>query len=86
MKICDRDEVTSDGSWPKVFDPDKVGSIFCGLGVSHLWIGSGFGKFPLKCQIFQFFCLRVKKNLIGSTSYLVRVKSELRSSQVKAHL
>jgi len=29
--------------------------------VRHLWIGFLFGKFPKKCQIFQFFSLRVKK-------------------------
>jgi len=35
--------------------------------VGLVWVGSaiysliGFGKFPLKCQIFQFFSLRVKK-------------------------
>jgi len=31
--------------------------------VNHLWFGVGFGKFPLKCLIFQIFSLRVKKNL-----------------------
>jgi len=31
--------------------------------VSHLWFS--FVKFPLKCQIFQFFPLRVKKRLFG---------------------
>jgi len=48
-----------------------VGSIFCCSGrvgsvqVSHLWFGFKFEKFALKCQIFQFFALQVKKNLFG---------------------
>jgi len=46
----------SDGSGSKFFDPGWV---------SHLWIGFGFGKFNLKIPNFQFFPLRVKKNLFG---------------------
>jgi len=38
-----------------------------GLGrVSHLWFGFEFVKFPPKMSIFQFFSLRIKKNLFGS--------------------
>jgi len=42
--------------------------------VSHLWFG--FGKFPEK---FQFFSHWVNKNLFGSGSYLLQVKSKLGS-------
>jgi len=46
-----------------------VGSIFCGSGQvgSVIWgLGLNFKNFPLKCQIFQFFSLRIKKNCFGS--------------------
>jgi len=33
--------------------------------VSHLWFGSGFGKFPLKIPNFLIFTLRVKKISLG---------------------
>jgi len=60
--------------------------------VSHLWFGFEFGKFPLKMSIFQLFSLRVKKKSLrvgsettqvegGSASYLLKVKSKLRSGQ-----
>jgi len=58
--------------------------------VSHLWFGFEFGKFPLKCQIFQYFSLWIKK--ISSSQvkkylgYLLRVKSKLGSGRVRAHL
>jgi len=56
----------SDGSGSKIFDPGWVSFLWLGSGwVSHLWFGLEFGKFPLKCQIFQFFSLWVKKNLFG---------------------
>jgi len=46
------------------FDPGRIGTNFgCSGRVSHIWFG--FGKFPHKSQIFQFFPLRIKKNLIG---------------------
>jgi len=58
---------TSDGSGSKNFDPGRVKFLLLGLGrVSHFWFGYRFGKFPLKCQMFQFFALWVKKNLIRS--------------------
>jgi len=57
---------SSAGSGSKYFDPGSIGSIFCCSGqVSHLWFGFEFGKFPLKMSNFQFFSLRVKKNLFG---------------------
>jgi len=56
----------------------------------------GFGKLPLKCQIFQFFPLGQKKSLrVGSkstrvkgrsASWFLRVKSKLGSGWVRAHL
>jgi len=49
--------VNSDGSESKFFDPGRV---------SHLWLGSEFGKFPLKIPIFLYLSFWVKKNLIGS--------------------
>jgi len=58
---------TSDGSGSKNFDPGRVKFLLLRLGrVSHFWFGYRFGKFPLKCQMFQFFALWVKKNLIRS--------------------
>jgi len=62
--------------------------------VSHPWLG--FGKFLLKHQFFQFFTFGSKKSLWvrsermqvkgGSSSYLLLVKSKLKSGRVKAHL
>jgi len=77
----------SDGSGSKFFDPDRVGSIFCGLG----WVGSGQ---PLIVwvwiwKIFHFFSLRVKKISLGRVEkypgqrrvsiLFLRVKSKLGS-------
>jgi len=70
----------SDGSGPKNFDPGRV---------SHSWFGFEFGKCPLKMSIFfpsgQKKSLRVgsKSTQVkgGSASYLLRVKSKLRSGQ-----
>jgi len=43
-----------------VMGPGWVKFLLLGFGqVSHLWVG--FGKFPLKSQIFQLFALQVKK-------------------------
>jgi len=78
IMIIQGNNLTSDGSGSKNF---------CGLG----WVGSaifGLGmdmvNFPQKCQIFQFFALRIKKChrvrskstriRAGSASYLLRVK------------
>jgi len=47
---------SSDGSGSKNFDPGRVGSAIYGLGLN-------LENFPLKLQIFQFFSLRIKKNL-----------------------
>jgi len=63
----------------------RVGSIFVNR-VSHIWFGSGLGKFPQKIPIFSIFFLRVKKISSGrvkdrSASYLQRVKSKLGSGQ-----
>jgi len=55
-------------------------------GVSHLWFGYGFGKFPQKITIFSNFCpsgqkkchrVGSKSTLVraGSATYLLRVKS-----------
>jgi len=44
----------SDGPGSNIFDPGLVGSVT-----------SGFGKFPLKLTIFQFFSLGVKKIISG---------------------
>jgi len=73
------------------------GSKVVGSGwISHSWLGSEFGKFPLNHQIFQFFPFGSKKSLLvgsestpvegGSASYLLQVKSKLGSSRVRAHL
>jgi len=47
---------TSDGSGSKIFDPGWVGSATFGLSL-------GLEKFPLKISNFQFFPLRITKNL-----------------------
>jgi len=44
---------------PGKFFLTQVGSAIFGLGMD-------LENFPWKCQIFQFFALRVKKNVIGS--------------------
>jgi len=45
----------------------RVGTIFCYSGrVSHLWLGPGFGKFPLKILNFSIFSPSGQKNLFGS--------------------
>jgi len=52
-----------------MFDPGQVGSIFCGssqVGSAIYGLGLNLENFPYKCQIFQFFSFRVKKNLFGS--------------------
>jgi len=41
----------------------------CGW-VSHLWLGSGFGKSHLKIPNFSIFSLLLKKNLFGSKKSL----------------
>jgi len=41
----------------KIFDPGQV---------SHLWLGYGFGKFPLIASNFSIFCPSGQKNVIGS--------------------
>jgi len=48
--------------------------------VSHLWFG--FRKFPLKCQIFQFLPLWVKKISLGWLSILVKVTAGQKYAQV----
>jgi len=54
--------ISSDGSGSKIFGP--VNFLWLRSGrVRHLWFGFEFGKFSLKCQIFQFFSFRVKKNI-----------------------
>jgi len=54
----------SDGSGSKIFDPCRVGSIFCGSG--RVWFGFEFWKFPLKISNFSIFFPSGKKNLFGS--------------------
>jgi len=75
----------------KKFDPGRVGSNFwCSGWVALAIFGLSLGleNFPQKSQIFQFFAIRVKKNLGGLgqkvpwlASYLLRVKSMLVSCQ-----
>jgi len=77
----------------KIFDPVRVGSIFCGSGrVSHSWFGFEFEKFPLTMSNFSIFFpsgqkkfLRVRSESTrvkgGSAFYLLRVKSKLGSGQ-----
>jgi len=56
----------SDGSGSKIFDPGRVGSgqFFVALVGSGqpLMVWVWIWKISPKCQIFQFFALRVKKN------------------------
>jgi len=67
---------------------------YCSGRVSHLWFWFEFGKFPLKTSNFQFFSLRVKKNLFESDQKVPRRGSllfnegqnKLRLSWVRAHL
>jgi len=71
----------------------RVGLGQVGSGrVSHLWFGFEFGKFPLKMSNFSIFLpFGSKKSLQvgsestrvggGSASYLLWVKSKLRSGQ-----
>jgi len=85
---------SSDGSRWKIFDPGRVNFLWLGLGrVSHLWFGFEFGKFPLKTSNFSIFFLSSQKKSLqvgsesthfkgGSASYLLRVKSKLRSGRV----
>jgi len=76
LGIWEKEFETSDGIRSKIFDPSRVGSIFCWLDqVSHLWFGSGFGKFLLKTWVED-----------GSSSYLLQVKSMLGLGRVTAHL
>jgi len=69
-----------------VMGPGEIFLTQAGSGsLSHFWFGLGFGKFPLKNQIFPFFSFLVKKSLRvgskstrvkgGSASYLQQVKS-----------
>jgi len=84
----------SDGSRSKKFDMCRVNFLWLGLGwVSHLWFVLEFGKFPLKnVKFFNFFLFGSKKIYLGQVnngglaSYLLQVKSKLRSGQVRAHL
>jgi len=66
----------------------RVGSAINGLG----W---NLENFSLKCQIFQFFSLRVKKNLLGSGQKvpgskagrpLIYCRSKVSSGRVRTHL
>jgi len=61
----------SDGSGSKIFDPGRVGSIFCGLGQ----VGSGqpfmvwarIRKIsPKNVKLFNFFPFGIQKNCFGS--------------------
>jgi len=79
-------ELYSDGSGSKIFDPGRV---------SHLWFGLEFGKFPLKMSNFSIFFLRVKKNLFGSGQKvpgskagwpLIYCGSKVSLGRVRAHL
>jgi len=57
-------DTCSDGSRSKNFDPGWVK--FWLLRSAIFVLGLVLENFPLKSQIFQFFALRVKKNLIES--------------------
>jgi len=62
---CARTIPHSDGTGYKFFDPGQVNFLLLRSGrISHLWFGSGFGKFPLKIPIFSFSPLD-QKNLFG---------------------
>jgi len=60
--------------------------------VSHLWFGFGFGKFPLKSQIFQFLpfgskkisSYRVKKSRSRAGWPLIYCRSKVCSGWVRA--
>jgi len=56
LNLKNESEQGSNGFGSKNFDPGRV---------SHLWFGFEFGKFPLKISNFQFFSLRIKKNIFG---------------------
>jgi len=65
----------NDGSRSKFFYPSWVRSICCCSGwVSHFWFEFGIVNFTLKSQIFQFFSLWVKKNLIRLVQKVLRSK------------
>jgi len=81
MNLIRLENEFSDGFGSKNFDPGWV---------THLQFGFEFGKFPLKCQFFQFFTLWVKKNLFGSgqkvagskaSRPLIYCESKVRSGQ-----
>jgi len=88
----------SDGSRSKIFDPGRVNFLWLGSGrVSHLLFGFEFQKIPLEMSNFSNFFPAGQKKLLqvgsestrvkaGSASYLLRVKSKLRSGRVRAHL
>jgi len=86
--------LVSDGSGSKFFDPDWVGSIFCGsgqVGSAVNGLSLNLENFPIKCQIFQLFPFGSKKSLQVESkstrvkgrlaSYLLQVKSKLGSGQ-----
>jgi len=72
----------SDGSGSNIFWP--------GLGrVSHIWFWFWFGKFPLKCQIFNYFLFRSKKSILAGSNAgwpLIYCGSKVSSGWVRAHL
>jgi len=56
----------SDGTGSQIFDPGQV---------SHLWFGSGFGKFPLKIPNFSIYSPPGQKNLFGMGQKVLRSKT-----------
>jgi len=67
------------------------GQIFIGQdGLAICGLGLDLENFPLKCQIFHIFSLRVGSESTrvkgGSASYVLRLKSKLESGRVRAHL
>jgi len=84
----------SDGSGSKIFDAGRVGSNFCCLGQvgsAIFGLGMDLENFPQKCQIFQFFALRLKKMSLGQVEKypgwpLIYCWSKVCSGRIRAHL
>jgi len=66
----------------------RVGSNFCCSGrVSHLWLGYGFGKFPLKMLNFSIFCPSGQKVPRSQPGWpLIYCGSKVYLGRVRAHL
>jgi len=85
--------ISSNGSGSKIFDPGRVGSIFCcsvqaRSAIFGLRLGLGLKNFPLNSPPkFIFFSSAGQKNLIrvGSKSTLVKNRSASYLLQVKSY-